>query len=72
MSNPQKTWHYDEVWWELFETHYPKNPTEADAKKIYNAAYDLNQLIAQQTTINDFVDVTMTTLRVNEKYLPLG
>lgn len=38
-------------------------------EKIYNAGYDINEKVAKETTIKDFLDITKTTIRIKEKYL---
>jgi hypothetical protein len=66
LSSPKKLWNYDELWKELNEDD---NYDPKDWKKIYNPAHDLNEKIAQETTIADFLDVKKSTIRIDPKYL---
>jgi hypothetical protein len=66
LGNPKKIWEYDEIWEKLNgdENYDPKN-----WKKIYNPAYDINEKIAKETTISDFLEIAKTTIRINPTYL---
>jgi hypothetical protein len=66
LSSPKKLWNYDELWKEL---NGDDNYDPKDWKKIYNPAHDLNEKIAQETTIADFLDVKKSTIRIDPKYL---
>lgn len=68
LENKERVWNYDELWEKLFgadENGYdPKN-----WRKIYEAAYTLNEKIAKETTIPDFLEVTKTTIQINTRYI---
>jgi hypothetical protein len=65
LENPKRLWNNDEIWEKLFKTPY----RASEWKKIYNAAYDLNDKIAKQTGVDDLVERTRTTTRFSPKYL---
>src|SRR3990167_1684985 len=65
---PAKLWAVDEIWEKLFGKNIEYNPRK-HWKKMYNATYDLNEEIAKQTRIRDFVIMKKTTLQLNKKYL---
>ena len=61
---------YDEIWespyFQSQNTEYdPKN----DWRKIYNAAYSVNEKVAKMTTIQDFLDISKTAISINKNYL---
>ncbi len=64
LKNPKALWNYDELWQDLFSTDYePKK-----WKQIYNAAHDLNEKIAIVTGVSDFLELSKTTIKINQKY----
>ncbi len=64
LKNPKGLWNYDELWQDLFSTDYePKK-----WKQIYNAAHDLNEKIAIVTGVSDFLELSKTTIKINQKY----
>ena len=65
---PTKVWDVDELWEKLFGKSIEYNPRK-HWKKLNNATYDLNEEIAKQTRIRDFVIMKKTTLQLNKKYL---
>ncbi|MEX1013733.1 MAG: hypothetical protein WDZ80_01065 [Candidatus Paceibacterota bacterium] len=65
-KNPHKIWGYDEIW----EDWYSEDEYESSKwSKFYNAGYSTNAKIAQETNVKDFLDLTKTTIKINEKYL---
>lgn len=65
-KNITKVWSSDEVlddWKFDIDKKTPK-------KKIYFAGLAVNRIIAQETTIKDFLDITTKTVTINKKYLP--
>lgn len=64
-KNRNKVWNSDEVLddWQ-FDT-----AEETPTKKVYHAGKAVNRIIAQETTIKDFLDVSTKTVAINRKYL---
>lgn len=60
----KKLWNYDEV-----ATDWKTDFDKTKWKRFYNAAYKVNQKIAEKTTIKDFLEATKKTVSVNRKYL---
>ena len=65
-KDKNKIWNYDEIhkdW--LNRDDYKKE----DWNKYYNAGYKINEKIAKETTIKDFLCITKKDIKINEKYL---
>lgn len=63
-KDPTKLWSYDEIADEM-GNEYAKDKW----RRYYNAAYAVNEKIAKQTTINDFLSITAKSVQINAKYL---
>lgn len=59
-----KVWEFDEIA-EDWEDEYKKDGWN----RYYNAGYAVNEKIAKETTIKDFLSITSKTVSINEKYL---
>ncbi len=60
-----KNWNNDEIledWGYSFDEDIKKN-------KAYQAGLRVNEIIAQETTIKDFLNVSTKSIKINEKYL---
>lgn len=64
-KNAQKTWANDEVledWGYRIDDNVPTH-------KVYQASRKINSIIAQDTTIKDFLVISTKTVAINEKWL---
>jgi len=64
-KDKERVWNNDEIlddWKFDVEKKTPKT-------KVYQAGRSANRIIAQETTIKDFLDVTTKTVSINKKYL---
>lgn len=66
-KNPYQECFFDEVYGEDDETE--KDLTNVDDKKYYNAVYQLNKKIKEETGINKFFITTRHSIKIDEKYL---
>lgn len=60
-----KTWNNDEIledWGYSFDEDVKKN-------KAYQAGLRVNEIIAQETTVKDLLNVSTKSIKINEKYL---
>lgn len=64
-TDRSRLWHNDEILnkWDIMRD---KN---AQKMKAYHAGKALNDIIAKQTTVQDFLLITTKTIRINPKYL---
>lgn len=65
-KDKSKLWNADEIlddWRVDVDKKTPK-------KKVYHAGKAVNRIVAQETKIKDFLDVTTKTVAVNKRYLP--
>lgn len=66
-SDPTEWKHTDEI---LPDWGYHEDDLKSMPKnKVYHAALKINQLVALQTQIDDFIDCTTTKVRINPKYI---
>lgn len=63
LKEPDKEWFFSEVS-ELYD-----HAEAINEKKFYNAAYQVNLKVAQNTPIKDFLLTTKQTVQINKKYL---
>ena len=63
-KNKNKIWEYDEIA-EDWTDEYKKS----DWSRYYNAGYKVNEKVAKETTIKDFLVITNKTVCINKKYL---
>jgi hypothetical protein len=63
-KNKGKIWEFDEIA-EDWNDEYEKDGWN----RYYNAGYAVNEKIAKETTIKDFLDITNKTVAINKKYL---
>lgn len=63
-KNKNKIWEYDEIA-EDWTDDYKKD----DWSRYYNAGYTVNEKVAKETTIKDFLVITNKTVGINKKYL---
>lgn len=62
-KDKNKIWEYDEIA-EDWTEEYKKE----DWSKYYNAGYKVNEKVAKETTIKDFLIITNKTVGINKKY----
>jgi hypothetical protein len=62
-KNKEKVWNYDEIAEDL-GNDYDKNSWS----KYYNAGYKVNEKVAKETTIKDFLLITSKDVGINKKY----
>ena len=65
-QNRHKIWNNDEIldkW--LFNRIKPNTPKN----KVYQAGKAVNRIVAQETTIKNFLDISTKTVAINKKYL---
>lgn len=63
-KDKNKIWEFDEIaedWGDV----YGKN----DWNRYYNAGYKVNEKVAKETTIKDFLKITSKTVSINKEYL---
>ena len=67
IKDPMKIWGYDEIHedWNNLEPY-----RKTDWEKYYQTGYAVNEKVAKETTIKDFLLVTRTSIRINPKYQP--
>lgn len=63
LKEPSKEWFFSEIS-ELYD-----HAEAINEKKFYNAAYQVNLKVAQNTPIKDFLLTTKQTVQINKKYL---
>lgn len=63
-KNKNKVWEFDEIA-EDWNDEYEKDSWN----RYYNAGYTVNEKVAKETTIKDFLDITNKTVAINKKYL---
>ena len=65
-KNKTKVWNTDEV---IDDWHYYLPDEKPPKNKVYQAGKAVNRIVAQETKIKDFLDVSTKTVAVNKKYL---
>lgn len=69
-KDKSKVWAYDEIWDDMyFQRMHQKYDPKKDWRKIYNAAYSVNEKVAKATTVADFLDISKTEVSINKAYL---
>lgn len=65
-----KVWAYDEIREDvLFQARGKKYNPHKDWRKIYNAAYSVNNKVQKATQISDFLNATKTSVAIKRPYL---
>ena len=67
IKDPDRVWNYDEIWEDWGER--PEDYNSTMWPKFYHASHAINRKIAQKTVIDNFLEVTNSTVNINKKYL---
>lgn len=65
-KNKTKVWNTDEV---IDDWHYYLPDEKPPKNKVYQAGLSVNRIIAQDTNIKDFLDISTKSVSINTKYL---
>jgi hypothetical protein len=69
-KNKEKVWACDEIWEDpYFHSENKEYDPKTDWRKIYNSARLINEKVAIETTIKDFLNSTKTSVSINKKYI---
>lgn len=69
MKKPYKVWEPAELWAKCFNRDIENYTTRKDWKRLSNTGRDLNEKIALQTKVKDFVSVKTTSIQINKKHI---
>lgn len=68
-SSPTKVWYYDEIKEQWDTSLLPKEIPNDYWRKFYTAGDGINNFIAKNTTISDFIIKTTKDIQINKSYL---
>jgi hypothetical protein len=68
--SPNETWAFDQIWEDpYFHSHNQKYNPKTDWRKIYYAGYSVNEKVQKATTIQDFLNLSKTSVSISKQYL---